>query len=140
MIARLACAAFAAILPILSQAADLSCPEKLAVTETVAPLEGWKATGGQTEHAFERVSIFNGTPGGQEYDLAPDLEKKVATRVTQTWKLKDYRSMNIFLRCRYHDTTAVLFRDVPAALQTCTLTFTLEKNGDIVGKSAAICR
>jgi len=130
------------MLPALAQksVAALSCPEKLTVTETVTPVEGWKASGGKSDHAFERVSVYNGTAGGQEYDLAPDSQSQMSTHVTQTWNLKDYRSMNIFLRCRYHDTAAVLIRDVPAGIQACTFTFTSEKKGDFLGKSAVTCR
>ncbi len=142
MILRLASATFAFLFPVLAQtsAAALSCPEKLTVTETAAPVEGWKAADGKSEHAFERVSIYNGTAGGQEYDLAPDTQSQASTRVTQTWKLKDYRSMNLFLRCRYHDTAMVLYKDIPAGLQVCTFTFTSERKGDFLGKSALTCR
>jgi hypothetical protein len=147
MISRVVVAACVLALPGVMQKglaqkplAALSCPEKLLVTETVASVEGWKASGSQVEHPFERVSIFNGTPGGKEYELAPDLQNQMGRNVSQNWNLKDYRSMNIFLRCRYHDTAAVLFRDVPAGLQTCTFTFTSEKKGDFIGKSSLTCR
>lgn len=142
MIVRLAYAALTLTLPAMAQppAAALSCPEKLTVAESVAQAPGWKASGGQSEHAFERVSIYNGNAGGQEYDLAPDLQNQTGRNVSQTWNLKDYRTMNIFLRCRYHDTTAVFYRDVPAGLRTCTFTFTSEKKGDFIGKSVLTCR
>jgi hypothetical protein len=103
-------------------------------------MQGWKGSPGQSERAFERVSIFNGIAGGKEYELAPDEEKQAGGKIVQTWKLKDYRSMNIFLRCRYHDTPAVLLRDLPKNLATCTLTFALDKKGNFIGKSAVVCR
>lgn len=118
----------------------LSCPEKVTVSETIAPAQGWKASPSQSERAFERVSIFNGIAGGKEYELAPDGEKQAGGKIVQTWKLKDYRSMNIFLRCRYHDTPAVLLRDLPENLATCTLTFALDKKGNCIGKSTVVCR
>ena len=142
MILRLVSATFALLSPVMAQtpAAALSCPEKLTVTETATPVEGWKTAGGKSEHAFERISIYNGTAGGKECDLAPDAQSQMSTHVSQTWNLKDYRSMNIFLRCRYHDTAMVLYRDVPAGVQACTFTFTSEKKGDFLGKSALTCR
>jgi hypothetical protein len=110
------------------------------VVETPTPPADWKAASGQSEHPFQRVSIYNGTAGGQEYDLAPDGEKNVAGKIIQTWNLKDYRIMNLFLRRRYHDTSATLFMDVPASYTSCTFTFTLDKKGVFVGKSNLLCR
>jgi hypothetical protein len=134
----LACAAALVAPP--QTASPVSCPETLKVVETAAPPAGWKAAGGQSEHPFQRVSIYNGIPGGQEYDLAPDAEKSVAGKTIQTWNLKDYRTMNLFLRCRYHDTSATLFMDVPASYTSCTFTFTLDKKGVFIGKSNLLCR
>jgi hypothetical protein len=108
----------------------LTCPETLKVTETPTPPTPWKPATAQSDHSFERASLPNGTPGAQEYDLAPDDEKTTAGKTIQTWNLKDYRTMNLFLRCRYHDTSATLFIDIPATYTNCTLTFTLDKKGN----------
>src|SRR5262249_4257668 len=124
----------------LAASGEVTCPESVKVTETAALAPGWKASSGQSEHAFERISVYNGAAGGKEYELAPDDEKNSAGKIIQTWKLKDYRTMNLFLRCRYHDTAAVLFMDLPANLTTCTFTFTLDKKGNFLGKSSMICR
>ena len=118
----------------------LTCPRTLKVYDTATPVAGWTATGGQSEHAFERVSIYNGTAVGQHYDLAPDDEKNSSGKIIQTWKLANYRSMNIFLRCRYHDTSATIFMDVPASYTICTFTFTLDKKENFLGKSNLLCR
>ena len=113
------------ILPIAAFAQ--TCPETITV--------------GKAEHRFERVSIYNGTAGGKEFELAPDEGKDSAgPKIVQTWNLKDYRSMNIFLRCRYHDTGIIKNLDAPANLRSCTLTFTLDKKGVYAGKSTLLCR
>jgi len=104
----------------------MSCPESITVAKT--------------EHRFERVNIYNGKQGAEEYDLAPDDEKTVGRTIVQTWLLKDYRSMNLFMRCRYHDTEVTRSMDLPAPLQTCTFTFEMRKDGTIVGKSVVVCR
>lgn len=91
-------------------------------------------------HPFDRVSIYNGKQGGQEYELAPDDEKKVRTKVTQSWFLKDYRSMNIFLRCRYQGTEMVIAKDIPANLQTCVFVFDISSKGEITGGRSFACR
>ena len=140
MLKHLLPACAVAVLAQAQSASPLSCSETLKVVETATPPAGWKAAGGQSEHAFQRISIYNGTPGGQEYDLAPDGEKNVAGKTIQTWNLKDYRTMNLFLRCRYHDTSATLFMDVPVSYTSCTFTFALDKKGVFIGKSNLLCR
>jgi hypothetical protein len=91
-------------------------------------------------HPFDRVSIFNGKQGGQEYELAPDDGKKVRARVTQSWFLKDYRTMNIFVRCRYQGTEMVISKDIPANIQTCTFAFDISPKGEITGGRSFACR
>jgi hypothetical protein len=91
-------------------------------------------------HPFDRVSIYNGKQGGQEYELAPDDDKKVGGKVTQAWFLKDYRTMNIFLRCRYQGTDTVISKDIPANVQTCTFVFDISAKGDITGGRSFVCR
>ena len=91
-------------------------------------------------HPFDRISIYNGKQGGQEYELAPDDEKKVRSKVTQSWILKDYRSMNIFLRCRYQGTEMVVAKDIPANIQTCTFAFDISPKGQITGGRSFACR
>ena len=131
---------FAACASIVAATPPLSCPETLKSYDTAAPVPGWTAAGGESEHAFERVSIYNGTAAGEHFDLAPDDEKNTAGKIVQTWNLKDYRSMNIYLRCRYHDTSATIFKNIPATYTTCTFTFTLDKQGNFLGKSNLLCR
>src|SRR5580658_5893809 len=77
----------------------------------------------KSEHKFERPSIYNGTPGKQEYDLAPDDTQTAGNRVRETWKLADYRDMNLFLRCRYLGTPATISTNIPAPLKTCVFSF-----------------
>jgi len=91
-------------------------------------------------HPFDRVSIYNGKQGGQEYELAPDDEKKVRAKVTQSWFLKDYRTMNIFLRCRYQGMEMVIAKDIPANIQTCTFAFDISPKGEITGGRSFACR
>jgi hypothetical protein len=122
------------------RAQTVSCPETISVTESAATTAGWRSASAKVEHRFERVSIYNGTEGGQEYELAPDDEKARGRATVQTWFLKDYRSMNLFLRCRYHDTSVTLTADLPAPLQTCAFTFELRKDGSFAGESTAVCR
>jgi hypothetical protein len=122
------------------QKAGVVCPPSITVTESAAAIPGWNVSTAKVEHAFERISVFNGKPGEREFDLAPDDQKQAGNRVTQTWTLKPYRTMNIFLRCRYHDTAVVLFMDLPPNIENCELRFTADTRGRITGKSDMECR
>lgn len=118
----------------------LTCPESIQVDETAAPLKGWKSSSSTVERKFERVSIYNGKEGEKEFELAPDDQKEEKSTVVQTWRLKGYRTMNIFMRCRYRGTAAVVSADVSPAIETCTFTFEADKKGRITGKAKASCR
>ena len=118
----------------------LSCPATIRVTETARAVDSWKGSTVTVERPFERVSIYNGEDGGKEYELAPDEQKEEGKRISQLWNLKGYRSMNIFMRCRYRDTGAVLSINIPATIQTCRFIFELDPKGKILGKPTAGCQ
>jgi hypothetical protein len=105
----------------------LTCPATLPAGQGVA-------------HEFERINIYNGKPGGEEYDLAPDDETRAGGKITQVWFLKDYRSKGIFVRCRYRGTNAVTTLDAPAKYQKCSFTFEMDKKGNITGKPEFLCK
>jgi hypothetical protein len=136
--------AFAQFAPAYGQqtkaARPVVCPASIRVNESAEAVPGWTTSGSTTQHRFERISVYNGNAGGQEFELAPDDQKQQGSRITQSWMLKGYRTMNIFLRCRYHDSSVVLLRDLPPEIGSCTLRFTIGGKGEIVGESAMECR
>jgi hypothetical protein len=144
----IACAAFAVLAarPICAaqnQTGDheLSCPATIDVSEQATPVAGWEAeNSAAAKQKFERVSIYNGQPGGKEFDLAPDDQKNDHGRITQVWHLEGYRDMNLFLRCRYRNTQAVLYRNIPAGLKNCTFIFIIDKSGKITETLSFACR
>jgi hypothetical protein len=91
-------------------------------------------------HDFLRINIYNGKAGGEEYDLAPDAERKSGRKVAQVWNLKGYRSMPIFVRCQYRGTDAVTNVSVPAEYRQCRFTFELDKQNEISGKPVFFCK
>jgi len=108
-------------------AQTLSCPETL----------GEDLPSGWERRTFERVSIYN-KDAKQEYDLAPDDERKEHGKIVQTWKLTGYRDMPLYLRCRYRGTDRTLTRELTVALKTCEFHFQLDKKGNVVlGNGAA---
>jgi hypothetical protein len=134
----------AAATPVSGRCQAVACPDSITVTESAEAAGGWHSVSAKAEHRFERVSVFNGKQGAEEYDLAPDDEKTAGQATVQTCVLKDYRSMNLFLRCRYHDTAVTLDQGLPAPLATCTFTFEIRKDGTPANRwrSAAepVCR
>ena len=84
--------------------------------------------------------IYNGKPGGEEYELKPDGQKTVGKKTIFLWKLTDYRDLNLFVRCVYHGTSATVTADIPASLTTCTATLELSPKGDVIGRSEMACK
>jgi hypothetical protein len=119
-LARL-CLLFAA--PAILSAQSFSCPATVSVTETASTATPWQAEAAKSTHKFLRPSIYNGTPGKNEAELAPDDTQTQGRQVTQTWKLTDYRGENLFLRCRYEGSSATVVTNLPARLKTCTFSF-----------------
>ena len=109
-------------------AGAFTCPATFTVTEPA-----------KSEHAFQTVKIYNGNPGKEEYDLRPDDESKKGKSVRLTWVLKDYRTMNLFIRCYYYDTKATITANIPASVNKCSVTLEMKTDGTIVGKSQMKC-
>ena len=117
-----------------------ACPTLVAINETAAPLDSWKVVPGVRSRKFERISIFNRNSDGMEFELAPDEHTKNGNRITQNWNLKGYRTMKVFIRCRYHDTSVNLEMDLPPNVETCTLRFVSGKSAIIEGSSDMYCQ
>jgi hypothetical protein len=117
----------------------LACPATISVTEGAVPIEGWSLRSEKSQHRFERISVFN-KDSDHEYDLAPDSQEIKGSKVTQTWNLQGYRTLPIFLSCHYRGTSVTVSREIPASLNTCTLSFETDKKGGIVGESSMACR
>jgi hypothetical protein len=105
---------------LLAAQSTLSSQNVTAATPLTCPASIKAA---KSEHKFERPSIYNGTPGKQEYELAPDDTQTQGKQVRETWNLADYRDMNLFVRCRYLGTAATVVADIPAPLKTCIFSF-----------------
>ena len=116
-----------------------ACPANLTVTEQAQSLEGWAGAPAKTEHALQTAKIYNGNPGKEEYDLRPDDEAQKGKSAILTWILKDYRSMNLFVRCFYYDTKATITANIPAPVNKCSVTLEMKTDGTIVGKSMMKC-
>lgn len=117
---------------------SVSCPEYVAPRANIT--DAGQPAPSTVRRRFERISVYNRDKDGREYELAPDLESKSGRKITQTWKVSDYRDMAVFVRCRYRQTDHTVSFDLPGNISRCTLTFELDKNQNFVGRSTAQCR
>jgi len=116
-----------------------ACPATLTVTEQAQTPEGWAGSAAKAEHALQTAKIYNGTPGKEEYDLRPDDETQKGKSALLTWIVKDYRTMNLFVRCFYYDTKVTVTANIPAPVNKCSVTLEMKADGTIVGKSQMKC-
>lgn len=127
-------------LPAAGGQTGFACPASITVSETAAAPDGWSAEPGSSKHRFQMPKIYNGKPGGEEYELKPDGQKTAGKKTIFLCKLSDYRDLNLFVRCVYHGTPATVTADIPAALKTCTATLELTPKGEVVGRSEMACK
>jgi hypothetical protein len=116
-----------------------ACPATLTVAEQAQTSDGWTGTAAKAEHLLQTAKIYNGNPGKEEYDLRPDDEAQKGKTALLTWVLKDYRTMNLFVRCFYYDTKVTVTANIPAAVNKCSVTLEMKSDGTIVGKSQMRC-
>lgn len=117
------------------------CPATIEVSEIAESQPSFQAESSpRTQHRFLRPSLYNGTPGKEEYELAPDDEQIQGKRVTQTWKASSYRDMNLFVRCRYFSTAATVVANLPAQYKTCTFRFQNTGGNQAVADPSFECR
>jgi hypothetical protein len=121
-------------------ATGFSCPNSIQLTEAPITSMPWHPESATTSHRFLRPSLYNGTAGKAEYELAPDSTQVQGSRITESWKLSDYRDMNLFVRCHYAGTSATLFRDLPKKLTFCSFSFTQLKPQQPPGSPVFDCR
>jgi hypothetical protein len=118
----------------------LTCPASVTVVEKAETSPPWQSEQASAQHKFLRPSLYNGTRGKQEYELAPDREEIQGRRVLQTWILSDYRDMNIFVRCRYENAGATVAIDLPASLKICVFSFDNSAKKDSISSPSFECK
>ena len=122
-----------------SASPPIACPASIAVNESAAPLPGWSLESGKTQRAFERISVYNRDASGKEYDLAPDDQKQEGNRIAQAWDVKAYRTMAVYVRCRYRDTSVTLSKKLPPAISYCTFRYLAGSHGEVAAKPEIEC-
>lgn len=122
-----------------TEPATIACPASISVNEAATPVPGWSLEAGKARRTFERISVLNRDSAGKEYDLAPDDQKQAGNRITQSWNVKPYRTMAVYLRCRYRDTSVTLSKELPPDVGSCTLRYVAGSHGEVVAKPEMDC-
>lgn len=81
--------AFSCVRAATGQTTAFACPASITVSERAAVPDGWSAEAGSSKHRFQMPKVYNGKPGGEEYELKPDGQKTVAKKTIFLWKLTD---------------------------------------------------
>jgi hypothetical protein len=117
--------------------AEATCPPTLAVEQKAsAPGADWTVTYSGYNTAIAGVTIFDGPPASQA-SLLPDGEQMTGDTVFQTWKLA--KSDNgYWLECDYANTTAQIYRRLPASVTRCDVTY--ERNVRFGGEGRRVVK
>jgi hypothetical protein len=125
----------AALLASASALADVGCPMKIEVSQSLAaPQEGW--TGGQDKLPTELagISVFDGPPE-QLADLVPDDGVETGDTRSDIWNLPK-NERGYWLTCRYSSTTVTLTRQLPATVTRCEAVY--EKQLSFIGGAPVV--
>src|SRR5712692_5668824 len=117
--------------------AEATCPPALAVEQKAsAPGADWTVTYSGYNTAIAGVTIFDGPPANQA-SLLPDREQMTSDTVFQTWKLAKNDS-GYWLQCDYANTTAQIYRRLPASVTRCDVTY--ERNVRFGGEGRRVVK
>lgn len=72
--------------------------------------------------------------------MKPDDQAKRSKNLILSWRLKDYRDMNLFIRCSYYDSSVTVTANIPSTINKCSVTLELTSSNQIVGKSQMKCQ
>ncbi len=114
-----------------------ACPPELAVEQKAsAPSPDWTVGYSVYKTALAGVTVFEGPPSEQA-SLVPDSDKTTKDTVVQTWRLLK-SNRGYWLQCQYANTTAQIYRRLPADVTRCDVTY--ERNVFFGGGSRVVKR
>jgi hypothetical protein len=117
--------------------AQATCPLALAVEEKAsAPAPDWTVTYTGYKTMVAGVTIFDGPPADQA-SLVPDNEQTTEDVVSQTWKLAK-SDRGYWLQCEYANTTAQIYRRLPASVTRCDVSY--ERNVRFGGEGRRVVK
>ena len=117
--------------------AEATCPPTLAVEQkAAAPSAEWTVSSSGYKTALAGVTIFDGPPASQA-SLVPDGERTTSDTLVQTWKLEK-NDAGYWLECDYANTTAQIYKRLPASVSRCDVTY--ERNVHFGGEGGRVVK
>ncbi len=117
--------------------AQATCPATISVEQKAsAPAADWTVAYSGYQTAAAGVTIFDGPPS-QQASLVPDNEKTNEDAVVQTWRLAR-SDRGYWLQCEYANTTAQIYRRLPASVTRCDVTY--ERNVRFGGEGRRVIK
>jgi hypothetical protein len=102
-------------------AAEVICPDTIAVAQNAAAAGEWQVRDSGEKPELERVTIYEGPPKHQA-SLKYDREIKRKSEIVQMWNLPPSKE-GYWLACGYSNTSKQLYRKLPAMTAICGVTF-----------------
>ena len=123
--------------PAVQRGVEILCPPTINVEQraTTVP-EGWEAGRSAAATRLATVTFFDGPPD-ERVSLKHDREEKQKREWVGIWTLPP-SARGYWIACGYDNTTAVLSRQLPAGVATCTVTY--ERKGQVTAGLPAIKR
>ena len=129
------CACVAALLASASALADIGCPKKIEVSQSLAAAqEGWTDGREKLPTELAGISVFDGPPE-QLADLVPDDGAESGDSRSDVWNLPK-NERGYWLTCRYSSTTVTLTRPLPATVTRCEAVY--EKQLSFIGGAPVV--
>jgi hypothetical protein len=120
-------------------ATEISCPAVLLTSESAMAPSGWTAESAKIGRTFLRISVFQRSSIGREFDLAPDSTTNKGSVFEQNWAVPHDAPLKTYLRCRYKDTEATATTELGQGIKECSFTFRADSHGAVVEPKQARC-
>lgn len=129
------CTCVAALFASASALADVGCPMKIEVSQSLAtPQEGWTDGREKLPTELAGISVFDGPPE-ELADLVPDDGADTGDSRSDVWSLPK-NERGYWLTCRYSSTTVTLTRQLPATVTRCEAVY--EKQLSFIGGAPVV--
>jgi hypothetical protein len=97
------------------------CPPSIAVRQAATAPAGWEVAYDKRANDLAGVTFFDGPPA-EEASLVYDEQTSKAGETRAVWRFTP-GGKGIWISCSYDGTRAVLSRQLPAAVRTCTVSY-----------------
>jgi len=99
----------------------INCPDMISVEEKPVYLpEDWSSYCDDDSHRLMGIGFFLGDPKNKE-ELAPEKETLKKSKLYSIWHFDRSTTENIWISCKYSQTSITLIRPLNSSFHTCTI-------------------